>query len=79
MEIIFRLYDQDSDNVVTSKEIGKISSLLREPEVANRFAGGVKNVLEDMEAVDIDKYVGGISQEEFLEHFSKYLKDIKSN
>ena len=54
-QIIFRLYDQDSDNVVTSKEIGKISSLLREPEVANRFAGGVKNVLEDMEAVDIDK------------------------
>ena len=41
--------------MVTSKEIGKISSLLREPEVANRFAGGVKNVLEDMEAVDIDK------------------------
>ena len=54
-QIIFRLYDQDGDNVVTSKEIGKISSLLREPEVANRFAGGVKNLMEDMEKVDLDR------------------------
>ena len=54
-QIIFRLYDQDGDNVVTSKEIRKISSLLREPEVANRFSGGVKNLMEDMEKVDLDR------------------------
>jgi hypothetical protein len=41
--------------VVTSKEIRKISNLLREPEVADRFAGGVKNIMEDMEKVDLDR------------------------
>merc|ERR1712212_964720 len=77
MEIIFRLYDEDGDNVVTNKEIQKISILLREPEVSKRFSGGVKNVIRDVETVNIDKYAGGISQEEFLEHFSKYFKDTK--
>merc|ERR1712212_1246184 len=77
MEIIFRLYDEDGDNVVTNKEIQKISRLLREPEVSKRFSGGVKNVIRDVETVNIDKYAGGISQEEFLEHFSKYFKDTK--
>jgi len=68
------LYDQDGNNVVTNKEIGKISNLLREPEVSSRFSGGVKNVLHDFESVNLEKYAGGISQEEFLEHFSEYLK-----
>ena len=57
MEIIFRLYDQDGNYIVTrtNKEIGKIPNLLREPDVANRFSGGVKNVMGDIEAVNLDK------------------------
>ena len=30
MEIIFRLYDQDGNNIVTNKEIAKITKLLKE-------------------------------------------------
>eukprot|EP00092_Neocalanus_flemingeri_P044437 GFUD01049281.1.p1 GENE.GFUD01049281.1~~GFUD01049281.1.p1 ORF type:complete len:225 (-),score=70.94 GFUD01049281.1:143-817(-) len=79
MEIIFRLYDQDGNNVVTEKEIGKITSLLREPDVANRFSGGVKKVVKAVEAAHLDKYKGGISQKEFLEHFSKYFEENVAN
>ena len=40
---------------MTNKEIAKITNLLREPDVASRFSGGVKNVIADIEAVDMDR------------------------
>jgi len=74
LEIIFRLYDGDSNNVVTKKEIAQISSIITQPEFAAKFDSGTLRIMREVDTVDMDSYAGGVTQEEFLNHFSQYLK-----
>ena len=57
MQIIFRLYDEDGNSVVTKKEIDQISQIITQPEFAARFEGGVINIIKEVESVETEKYV----------------------
>ena len=59
MEIIFRLYDEDGNKVVTKKEVDQISNIITQPEFAARFEGGVINNIREVQSVDSEKYVLG--------------------
>jgi len=71
LEIIFRLYDQDANGVVTEKEIKQISRIIQEPAFRSRFDEGVLLILEEVDSVDNKKKEGGVTLEEFLKSFSK--------
>jgi len=73
LEIIYRLYDQDGNNRVTEKEIGKISSLLSDPVVTEKFAGGVHKLTKQIDKIDLKRYEGGMSLDDFQQYFSNYL------
>merc|ERR1719225_1274214 len=74
LEIIFRLYDENGDSLVSKKEIEQISTIITQPEFAARFNSGVLSIVRDVDTMDLDKYAGGVTQEEFLNYFSQYLK-----
>jgi len=75
MEIIFRLYDEDGNKVVTKKEVDQISNIITQPEFAARFEGGVINIIREVQSVDSEKFAAaGMNLEEFLNHFSQYVK-----
>ena len=57
LQIIFRLYDEDGNNVITKKEIDQISQIITQPDFAARFEGGVINIVREVENVDPEKYV----------------------
>jgi len=77
LEIIFRLYDENGDSLVSKKEIEQISTIITQPEFAARFNSGVLSIVRDVDTVDLDKYVcyGAVTQEEFLKIFSRHLKE----
>ena len=68
-QIIFRLYDEDGNGVVTEKEIRQISSIiqvprsvpqyshtvLQEPDFRTKFDDGVLLVLDEVDAADKEK------------------------
>ena len=54
-QIIFRLYDGDSNNVVTKKEISQISSIITQPEFADKFDSGVISIMKEVDTVQLDK------------------------
>ena len=68
-QIIFRLYDEDGNGVVTGKEIRQISSIiqvpqsapqysnkvLQEPDFRTKFDDGVLLVLDEVDAADKEK------------------------
>ena len=55
MKIIFRLYDEDSNNVVTKKEISQISTIITQPQFAAKFDSGVVNIIKEVNTVDLEK------------------------
>merc|ERR1712154_71193 len=71
LEIIFRLYDEDDNGVVTEKEIKQISRIIQEPTFRSRFDEGILLILEEVDSVDNKKKEGGVTMEEFLKRFSK--------
>jgi len=79
MEIIFRLYDEDGNARVTRTEVEQIKRLLEEPAIVARLAGGVPKVEAVVEGIDLDKYAGGISLEEFLDYFKRFLEENKTD
>jgi len=81
MEIIFRLYDEDEDSIVTKKEMEQIICLLEEPTIAARLSAGmpVGRMGGAVRELDMDKYDGSITLTEFLDYFKKFLEENKNN
>merc|ERR1711874_170150 len=71
LEIIFRLYDEDANGVVTEKEIKQISRIIQEPDFRAKFDDGVLLILDEVDAVDKKKKEGGVTLGEFLKSFTK--------
>merc|ERR1711953_447195 len=71
LEIIFRLYDEDANGVVTEKEIKQISQIIQEPAFRSRFEDGVLLILEEVDSAGSKKKEGGVTLDEFLKSFSK--------
>jgi len=71
LEIIFRLYDEDANGVVTEKEIKQISRIIQEPDFRAKFDDGVLLILDEVDAVDSKKKEGGVTLDEFLKSFTK--------
>merc|ERR1711997_53850 len=71
LEIIFRLYDEDANGVVTEKEIKQISRIIQEPDFRAKFEDGVLLILDEVDAVDYKKKEGGLTLDEFLKSFTK--------
>jgi len=75
MEIIFRLYDEDGNSKVTKKEVGRIHRLLGEPAVCERLGQCVEAVGKQVDTINLDRYDGGINQDQFLNHFKDILEE----
>ena len=54
-QIIFRLYDEDSNNRVTKQEVRRISSIITQPEFAAKFDSGVITIIREIDSADLDK------------------------
>ena len=55
LQIIFRLYDENGDSLVSKKEIEQISTIITQPEFAARFNSGVLSIVREVDTVDLDK------------------------
>lgn len=75
MEIIFRLYDQDGNSVVTKREVHQLRSLLGEEAVAARLGPGVTKLGHAVDSIDLNRYEGGINQEQFLDYFTSFVEE----
>lgn len=75
MEILFRLYDQDSNTLVTEKEVARLTTLLGSPTVSCRLTGGTADISRAVDGIDLSKYAGGINLEDFLAYFKNFLEE----
>jgi len=75
MEVIFRLYDQDGNSRVTKTEVSRIHRLLAEPAVCARLGQCIEAVGKQVDTINLDRYDGGINQDQFLDHFKNILEE----